>query len=107
MLHHINMSNELGDVQERPSVLKEDHDKAWRNMMPSEMRHVSQLTSFIQGHVQERTITVNRVDSAVQPADGLTKVKGPSGYSASTTPRLLSLSKELEAMQETVQHRYG
>jgi hypothetical protein len=112
MLYHINMSNEIGDVQERPSVLKEDNDTARRNMMglvgkPSEMRHASQLIGFIQHHVQEGTITVNRVDSAALPADGLTKVKGPTGHWASTAPQLLGWSKELEAMQELVRHKYG
>ena len=88
------MTNELGDLQERPSVLKEGNNAARRNMMglacePLEMRHASQLIGFIQHHIQEGTITVNRVDGAAQPADGPTEVKRPMGRWASTALQLL------------------
>jgi hypothetical protein len=106
------MMQELGLEQQGPTPILEDNDTTRRTLMgltgqTTAMRHQAQQIGFVEEHVRQGAVVIERCSGLEQPADGLTKVLGPTAHWFQFAPKLLGLSPELAQMQQRVLAKFG
>ena len=110
-IDHRLTSEELGDVQDGPTIILEDNDTVRNNIMetagkPSAMRHAAQLLNFCTYHTRNGTTQTQRVAGTRQPGDGLTKLFGPTDHWRAAI-HSMGWSQPLEDISNRVRRLYG
>lgn len=110
-IDHRLTSEELGDVQDGPTIILEDNDTVRNNIMetagkPSAMRHAAQLLNFCTFHTQNGTTQTQRVAGRRQPGDGMTKLFGPTDHWRAAIYSM-GWSQPLEDISNRVRQLYG